>query len=112
MKRWFLVILIIISVIILVNCMSGQGKYYYQLNLIENQVGENKKELSLRGDEKKIIFVEAVEVDEIYNDYRMVYRTSPYQLNYYGYHFGSKNPKSLSGIFFANSLSGVIVSVK
>jgi ABC-type uncharacterized transport system auxiliary subunit len=40
----------------------------------------------------KILLVEAVEVDKVYNDYQLVYRLSPYELNYYSYEFWIKKP--------------------
>jgi ABC-type uncharacterized transport system auxiliary subunit len=40
----------------------------------------------------KILLVEKIDIEEIYNDYRLVYRESPFQLNYYSYKFWIKKP--------------------
>lgn len=80
MKRFILpgIILIIFH-----GCISSPGKNYYQLHM------------KCRGSVikiGKILLVESVDVDPIYNDYRMVYRLSPYELNYYSYKFWIKKP--------------------
>jgi ABC-type uncharacterized transport system auxiliary subunit len=76
--------------------MSTRGKkYYYQLHVSDadsNTVWHGSK---MDSNKKKILLVEAVEVEEIFNDYRIVYRTSPYQINYYSYHYWVKKPEKI-----------------
>jgi ABC-type uncharacterized transport system auxiliary subunit len=40
----------------------------------------------------KTILVQTVEIDPVYDDFRIVYKISPYELNYYPYEFWVKNP--------------------
>jgi ABC-type uncharacterized transport system auxiliary subunit len=43
----------------------------------------------------KIMLVQPVEVDSAYNDFRLVYRLSSYELNYYSYEFWIKKPGTM-----------------
>jgi uncharacterized lipoprotein YmbA len=77
-------------------CMSSAGKKYYQLFLPltpDAAAGENSAVPAPRFD--KVLMIVPVDIEDIYNDYRVVYRTSPYQLNYYSYHFWIKKPDKL-----------------
>lgn len=91
-------ILPILPVLIVLSSLSGcissvSNKMYYQLHLDNDRAG------SIDGSGiqtvNKILMVETVEVDEVYDDFRVVYRMSPYQLNYYSYHFWVKKPAKL-----------------
>jgi uncharacterized lipoprotein YmbA len=64
-------------------CGSSPGRRYYQLHL---EPGESLPKTG------KVLMVEAVEVDKAYNDYQVVYRLSPFELNYYSYEFWIKKP--------------------
>ncbi len=80
--------------VLMTGCISSSPrKKYFQLHIEESRKDvallENIKQLD------KIILIEDVEVEDIYNDYRVVYRTSPYQLNYYSYNFWIKKPGKL-----------------
>jgi uncharacterized lipoprotein YmbA len=84
MRRFILSGFIIILILFLIQgCISSPGKRYYQLHM---EAGKNLPGIS------KILMVEAVEVDKVYNDYPLVYRLSPYELNYYSYEFWIKKP--------------------
>lgn len=84
MRRFILSGLIIILILFLIQgCISSPGKRYYQLHM---KAGKNLPGIN------KILMVEAVEVDKVYNDYPLVYRLSPYELNYYSYEFWIKKP--------------------
>jgi uncharacterized lipoprotein YmbA len=77
-------------------CMSSAGKKYFQLFLplsVDNAVGGNSATKAPRFD--KILMLAPVEVEEIYSDYRVVYRISPYELNYYSYHFWIEKPDKM-----------------
>lgn len=82
-------ILAALGLIIITACMTTTGgKKYYQLYLPPDTAPTAPKI-------DKVLLVEKVEVEDIYNDYRVVYRTSPYQLNYYSYHFWIKKPEKV-----------------
>jgi uncharacterized lipoprotein YmbA len=90
---FFSIIFIILFVLCLAGCISSSpGKRYFQLYLGDDG-GAKSREPAKKLD--KIILVESVSVDEIYSDYRIVYRTSPFQLNYYSYNFWIKKPGRL-----------------
>jgi uncharacterized lipoprotein YmbA len=69
---------------------SSRGKEYYQLHLPTIPGPGSDESAVPRID--RVILVELAEVENIYNDYRMVYKTSPYHLNYYTYNFWIKKP--------------------
>lgn len=103
MKRKSLYGLIVILMLMLVfvqGCISSSsGKRYYQLH-----VEVDRKEGSPRIE--KALMVGLVEVDRVYNDYRVVYRHSPYELNYYSYEFWIKKPGDLVKDAMVRYLSG------
>ncbi len=87
------VILVMLGIIIISGCMATTAdKKYYQLYLPPDS-GDAGTPAPPRFD--YVLMVEKVEVEDIYNDYRVVYRTSPYQLNYYSYHFWIKKPEKI-----------------
>jgi uncharacterized lipoprotein YmbA len=80
-------------------CISSSvGKEYYQLYLPTGPGLAGDESAAPQGE--RVLLVEAVEVESIYNDYRMVYKTSPYHLNYYTYNYWIKKP----GVLIRNSL--------
>ncbi|NIM12403.1 MAG: hypothetical protein GTO45_09840 [Candidatus Aminicenantes bacterium] len=86
------IILITFGLIIISGCMTTTGeKKYYQLYLPPDSGGKGTPAANI----DYVLLVEKVEVEDIYNDYRVVYRTSPYQLNYYSYHFWIKKPEKI-----------------
>lgn len=76
-------------------CMSSAGKQYHQLFLPLNRISQDTGSTTPKPLIDKIIMVEETATDDIYNDYRVVYRESPYQLNYYSYQFWAKKPGKL-----------------
>lgn len=83
------VIVAALGLIIITACMTTTGgKKYYQLYLPPDTAPTAPKI-------DNVLLVEKVDVEDIYNDYRVVYRTSPYQLNYYSYHFWIKKPEKV-----------------
>lgn len=81
----------ILTLIFLTGCItSSPGKKYFQLYIEDTPAGSREQTVVEKSD--KVILVENVEVEDVYNDYRIVYRTSPYQLNYYSYNFWIKRP--------------------
>jgi uncharacterized lipoprotein YmbA len=91
MKRLSLilvVLLILIISVLMTGCISSVGKEYFQIYLPSTAPAgiETTRQID------KILLVEPVEVETIYNDYRIVYRTSPFHLNYYSYKYWIKKP--------------------
>jgi uncharacterized lipoprotein YmbA len=77
--------------ILLIGCISSSPtKRYFQLH-IDDVLRESKAGTAVEKIDK-VILIESVEVEDVYNDYRIVYRNSPYQLNYYSYNFWIKRP--------------------
>jgi ABC-type uncharacterized transport system auxiliary subunit len=69
-------------------CMSSPGRKYYQIYL------GGDKEPGQRTINKTVL-IEPIEVDDLYDDFRVVYRISPYELNYYSYEFWADKPADL-----------------
>jgi uncharacterized lipoprotein YmbA len=95
---FFLVMGAVLLLTVITNgCISTSAdKKYYQLYLHSNYPHPEKTETVMPVPKiDKLILVEPVKVEDIYNDYRLVYRTSPFQLNYYGYHFWIKKPEKI-----------------
>ncbi len=85
MRKYFVYIFIML---VLSSCMSSPARRYYQLYLGEEEgIGEKTIE--------KTVLVERIQVDDLYDDFRVVYRVSPYQLNYYSYEFWADKPAKL-----------------
>ena len=94
MKRLSLSLLVLLALIFsllaVTGCISSVSKEYFQLYLPHDTTVPADVSIAYKID--KILLVEPVEVDPIYDDYRMVYRTSPYHLNYYSYKDWIKKP--------------------
>jgi len=89
MKRYILYGFVTVFIVIfLQGCMSSPVKRYYQLHM-ETDPSTGSPQID------KIVMVGPVEVDSAYNDYRMVYRLSSYELNYYSYMFWIKKPAQM-----------------
>lgn len=81
----------ILVLIFLTGCISSSPrKKYFQLHIDDARRDAKTQAVVEKLD--KIILVESVDIEDIYDDYRIVYRTSPYQLNYYSYNFWIKKP--------------------
>jgi ABC-type uncharacterized transport system auxiliary subunit len=90
MKRFFLPGLTLMLVLFfLQGCVPSPAKRYYQLAVMVSDTGRDVPKIG------KTLIVQNVEVDPVYNDYRVVYRLSPYELNFYSYEFWVKNPGEL-----------------
>lgn len=87
--------LLIFAVTLITGCMSSSGgKKYYQLFLpvqVDHLVGNQETDPRLN----KIVMVQPVAINDVYNDYRIVYRTSPYEVSFYSYKFWIKKPDKL-----------------
>lgn len=83
------IIPILLIVLILSACFGSQtAKRYFQLQLANNTFRATKKLA-------KIIMLDTVRVKQLYDDFRIIYRISPYEINYYSYDFWAKKPGKL-----------------
>lgn len=82
------------SVVFLLSCggKPPPPTRYYQLAMPEAKNGS--------------VTVEPLETEGMYDDERMVYRTSPYRLEYYEYHRWSAPPGQLVASYLERALSG------
>ncbi len=69
-------------------CLSTPSKRYFQIVPIEK---DSERHPTI----DKILYVEPVRVDPLYDDYRIIYRVSPYELKYYSSVFWAKKPADL-----------------
>jgi ABC-type uncharacterized transport system auxiliary subunit len=90
MKRFLLPgLAIVLLMFLLQGCVSSPAKRYYQLAVMVTDTGRTVQKIG------NTLIVQKVDVDPVYDDYRVVYRLSPYELNYYSYQFWVKNPGEL-----------------
>ena len=101
------VMLCVVWVLMFSGCIpsTSAGKKYFQLYLPMVPVVESGEKAAPTS--TKILLVNTVEVEKIYNDYRVVYRVSPYQLNYYYYNYWIKKPEILVREAIVEYLSGI-----
>ena len=85
MKKSYVTVLLILC---LAGCMSSPARKYYQLHLAEAE-GLISKTIN------KNVLIEPIDIDDLYDDYRIVYRLSPFELNYYSYEFWADKPAKL-----------------
>ncbi len=85
MRKSYVTVLLILF---LTGCMSSPDRKYYQLHLAVAGVPITKVI-------HKNVLVEPIEIDDLYDDYRIVYRLSPFELNYYSYEFWADKPAKL-----------------
>jgi ABC-type uncharacterized transport system auxiliary subunit len=78
-------LVLVVGIIGTTGCMPGASKKYFQLYLPHEGTAPGIKI-------NKTILVQTVKIESIYDDYRIVYRNSPFQLNYYSYNFWIKKP--------------------
>lgn len=91
--RWMAVVLVPIA-LLLTGCFGSQtAKRYFEIKppVVENPLQKTERR----------ILIEPVTTSGIYDDFRIVYRVSPYQINYYSYDFWAKKPARMihSAIF-------------
>lgn len=80
----------LLSVLIIMTfaCLSGPSKKYHQIYL-----QENARASSFKID--KIIFVDQIQTVLFYDNFEIIYRETPYQVNYYTYDFWAEKPAVL-----------------
>ena len=88
------------SLLLLAACFSASpDKKYYQLDLAPLPSGPAWPHTLL---------VDRIEIDALYDDFRILYRVSPVEVNYYAYHFWAEKPARLlrDALFHKLELSG------
>src|SRR5512138_1529778 len=76
------------AVLLLAGCFSTPSKRYFQLMPME-------KDAQLHPKIGRTLYVEPVRVDPLYDDFRVIYRISPYELKYYSTAYWAKKPNDL-----------------
>jgi hypothetical protein len=89
------------------SCFSGIEKKYFALSLEEFSVAAPAKTISAESAEVPLMLFEKVEVAALYNQFRLVYRLSPYEINYYPYYFWVEKPEKLIGEFIRSFFKAV-----
>ena len=82
---WLLICVVLLSI---AGCMSSPIKRYFQLRIPGARM-ETIEPVA------KTVMIKRIQVAKVYDQYRMVYRTSPFELNYYSYNFWIKKPGEL-----------------
>jgi hypothetical protein len=75
-------------VLLLAACFSVPTKRYFQIVVQDRDAQPHPKV-------DKVLYIEPVRVDPLYDDFRVIYRVSLYELKYYSYVFWAKKPDSL-----------------
>jgi ABC-type uncharacterized transport system auxiliary subunit len=75
-------------VLLLAACFSVPTKRYFEIVA----TGQNAQ---LHPKVPKVLYIEPVRVDPLYDDFRVIYRVSMFELKYYSYVFWAKKPDSL-----------------
>jgi ABC-type uncharacterized transport system auxiliary subunit len=69
-------------------CMSSPEKRYLQLDLAPQGAADD-----IGFD--AVMLVDPVRVDDLYEDFQIVYRLSPFEMNFYSYVFWAENPSAM-----------------
>jgi ABC-type uncharacterized transport system auxiliary subunit len=81
------IILLAASALLLAGCFSAQTeKKYYEIHLEAVPAAESFS---------ASLLVDRLEIDSVYDDFRIIYRLSPFEINYYSYHFWADKPSKL-----------------
>ena len=75
-------------VLLFAACFSVPTKRYFEIVAIG-------KDAQLHPKVEKILYIEPVRVDPLYDDFRVIYRVSKFELQYYTYVFWAKKPDNL-----------------
>ena len=83
------------ALLALTACFSASPeKKYYQLDLAP---------VPAPAPFPKTLLVDRVDIDSLYDDFRILYRVSPVEVNYYAYHFWAEKPsRMLHDVLFHN----------
>jgi ABC-type uncharacterized transport system auxiliary subunit len=86
------------AVLLLAGCLSTPSKRYFQIVPMDKDVQSHPKI-------GRNLYIEPVRVDPLYDDFRVIYRVSPYELKYYSSVFWAKKPDDL----FREALSDYLI---
>ena len=78
----------LLSMLLVAGCLSAPTKRYFQIVAMDLDA----RPPPLIG---KVVYIEPVRVDPLYDDFRVIYRVSPYELKYYSTVFWAKTPDDL-----------------
>jgi hypothetical protein len=76
------------AVLLLAACFSTPTKRYIQIVAMGKDAQPHPRI-------DKVLYIEPVRVDPLYDDFRVIYRVSLYELKYYSYVFWAKKPDAL-----------------
>jgi ABC-type uncharacterized transport system auxiliary subunit len=76
------------AALLLASCFSAPGKRYIQIVPLDKNADFHPKI-------GRSLYIEPVRVDPLYDDYRVIYRVSPFELRYYSTVFWAKKPDAL-----------------
>lgn len=76
----------VLACIVLVGagCFASHAKRYFELGASAPAAGEPGFD--------RTILLDRVDIDELYDDFRIIYRISPTEVNYYAYNFWAERP--------------------
>jgi uncharacterized lipoprotein YmbA len=89
MRKIYLVFLTFTLSLCLFACMSSPSRRYFQIYLTPDD-GMDFQTID------KTLMIESIGMDELYDDFRIVYRESLYQVNFYSYEFWAEKPDQLT----------------
>jgi len=75
-------------VLLLAACFSVPTKRYFEIVAVG-------KDAHLHPKLNKALYIEPVRIDPLYDDFRVIYRVSMFELQYYSYVFWAKKPDAL-----------------
>ncbi len=75
-------------VLLLAACLSVPTKRYFEIVAVG-------KDAQLHPKFNKALYIEPVRIDPLYDDFRVIYRVSMFELQYYSYVFWAKKPDAL-----------------
>lgn len=74
-------------ILLLAGCFSTPNKRYFQIVALGDALPHPKI--------GRVLYIEPVRVDPLYDDFRVIYRVSPFELKYYSSVFWAKKPDGL-----------------
>lgn len=76
------------AVLLIAGCFSTPAKRYFQIVPIDKSPEPHARV-------ERMLYIEPVRVDPLYDDFRVIYRVSPFELKYYSHAFWAKKPDDL-----------------
>jgi len=76
------------AILVLAGCFSTPSKRYFEVVAMD-------RDAQLHPKIGRPLYIEPVRVDALYDDFRIIYRVSPYELKYYSSVFWAKKPDAL-----------------